>query len=79
MLTSPTGMVAEGDRLWITSQEGVLTSIDPESLQVTSETDLGHPVLGPPIFAFGSLWTAALDENVVLRVDVARIRQSSSR
>jgi streptogramin lyase len=72
-LSRPAGMVEHGDRHWITLQDGVLTSIDPGTLEVISDTDLGHDVLGPPILAFGSLWTAALDENLVLRVDVARI------
>jgi len=75
----PTGLVEHEELVWLTSQEGVLTSIDPETLEVVSDADLGHLTLGPPIFAFGSLWTSALDENLVLRVDVAQIHESTGR
>lgn len=44
-------------------------SIDPKTLDELSSVDLGHRSLQPPISAFGSLWTSALEENVVLRID----------
>ena len=73
-MSMPTGMVSQGNRIWVTSQYGSVTAINPKTLKIVATADLGYPVLGPPIFAFGSLWTSALDENLVLRVDVARIR-----
>lgn len=66
---SPAGFVEAASLLWVTTLSGKLIALDPESLEVVSEVDLDHVNLGPPIFAFGSLWIAALDDNVVLRVD----------
>jgi len=78
-MSMPTGMVRHGNWIWVTSQYGSVTAINPKTLKTVATADTGYRVLGPPVFAFGSLWTSALDENLVLRVDVARIRKLTGR
>jgi hypothetical protein len=43
--------------------------LDPETVEIRSTQDLGYPFLALPIVAFGDLWVAALEHNVVLSVD----------
>ena len=68
----PSGLVADDVSIWITGWGGSLIEIDPQSGELVSEHPLDYALLGPPIIAFDSLWTAALDENLVLRIDLGR-------
>jgi hypothetical protein len=63
------GVVAVDDDLWLVLYGGVL-QLDPATLDIRSQKDLRYEYLGAPLFAFGSLWISALEENVVLRVAV---------
>jgi DNA-binding beta-propeller fold protein YncE len=58
-----------GGALWVTSQTGTgLTEIDPHtSSAVTHVGD--DPPCGAPVYAFGDLWQAACDADVILRID----------
>jgi hypothetical protein len=67
-LEQPSGVVAVGDSLWLTLYNGRLLQLDPGTLAVLSDEQLQFGYLGPPIHAFGSLWTAALEDDVLLRV-----------
>jgi hypothetical protein len=69
-LRAPSGVVAVGHSLWITLYGGGLVELDPATLDVRSEVQLQYGSLGPPLYAFGSLWVAALENNVVLRIRV---------
>jgi len=67
-INAPSGSVAIGDTLWVVSYDGTLTGLDPTTLEVTYSERLPYAYLGTPIFAFDSLWTAALENNVLLRI-----------
>lgn len=69
----PSGMLEYDGKLWVTTLDGDLIALDPGTLDVVSRTNLGYVWLGPPVFAFGSLWVAALEDNLVLRVDPAQV------
>jgi streptogramin lyase len=69
-LVEPCGVVAVGDALWITLLSGGLVQLDPVTLEIRSEEQLPYGFLGPPIYAFGSLWVSALEDNLVLRLRV---------
>lgn len=60
------------DALWVTNQTGAgLTRIDPATNTVAAQ--VGEvPPCGAPVVAFDSIWQAACDANVVLRIDPVR-------
>ena len=68
VLRQPSGAIAVGDALWITLYGGTLLELDPETLEIRSEQRLQYANLGPPLYAFDSLWISALENNVVLRI-----------
>ena len=60
------------DALWVTNQMGAgLTRIDPVTNTVTAQVGQVPPC-GAPVVAFGSIWQAACDADVVLRIDPIR-------
>jgi hypothetical protein len=69
-LSEPSGVAAAGDALWVTLLAGGLVELDPTTLEVLSEESLFYPYFSPPIYAFGSLWVSALEDNAVLRIHV---------
>lgn len=69
-LVEPSGVAAAGDALWVTLLGGGLVEVDPVTLDVLSEVQLFYPYFSPPIYAFGSLWVSALENNEVLRIDI---------
>jgi hypothetical protein len=69
-LKEPSGVAAAGDSLWITQLDGSLVELDPATLETRSTEQLPYTWLGPPLYAFGSLWTSALEDDVVLRIRV---------
>ena len=69
-LIAPSGVAAAGDALWITLLSGGLVEINPDSLEGLSEEHLSYPYFSPPIYAFGSLWVSALENNEVLRIRI---------
>jgi outer membrane protein assembly factor BamB len=68
----PSGLVADDYSIWTAGYAGTLIELDPNTGEVRSETDMPHGYLGPPIIALGSLWTSALEDNRLLRVDLGR-------
>ncbi|HET7472649.1 MAG TPA: hypothetical protein VFJ71_05960 [Candidatus Limnocylindrales bacterium] len=66
------------DGLWVTSQNGTgITRIDP--VTKTLAEHVGEvPPCGAPVLALGSLWQAACDGNVFLRIDPETHRQLPS-
>jgi streptogramin lyase len=72
-LGAPNPPVVDGDRLWLTDYDGTIARIDPVTNDVSTPIRLGASALGPPIVAFGSIWVASHDDNVVLRLDRARL------
>jgi DNA-binding beta-propeller fold protein YncE len=72
-LPGPIGGIGVGlDGVWVSGfGDGWVSRIDPDTDQVTGSISTGYVHLGPPITAFGSVWVAALDEDVVLRIDPA--------
>lgn len=69
-LDTPSGLVEAGGSVWATTQTGDLVEIDPETMEFRSTQPLGYQALAVPILAFGDLWVSALEDNVVLRVDI---------
>jgi hypothetical protein len=63
------GVVAIGHRLWVTLHGG-LVELDPDTLEIQSQVQLGYQYMGPPLYAFGSLWVSALEDDVVVRISV---------
>jgi len=78
-LPGPIGGVGVGlDGVWVSGfGDGWVSRIDPETDEVTGSISTGYVHLGPPITAFGSVWVAALDEDVVLRIDPAKLASST--
>ena len=55
--------------VWVSAfGNGKLWRIDPATNAVSGTFETGFGNLGPPLFAFDSIWVAALDQNVVLRI-----------
>jgi len=69
-LREPSGVVAIGDALWITLYQTGLVQLDPATLETRSQQPLPYGYLGPPVFAFGSLWASALEADKVIRIRV---------
>jgi streptogramin lyase len=58
------------DAVWASGfGDGTLHRIDPTTNEIGGSMSTGYGNLGPPLVAFESLWVAALDRNVVLRID----------
>jgi hypothetical protein len=70
-LREPSGVVAIGDALWVMLYQTGLVQLDPATLDIRSEQQLPYGYLGPPLYAFGSLWASALEANKVLRIQVS--------
>jgi hypothetical protein len=64
------GVVAVGETLWVTLHGG-LVELDPATLDLQKQEHLPYPYLGPPVYAFGSVWVAALENDVVVRLRVS--------
>jgi streptogramin lyase len=63
------------DAMWTSGfGDGNVYRIDPATNEITASVSTGQGNLGPPLVAFGSIWVAALDQNVVLRIDPAAIQ-----
>jgi streptogramin lyase len=66
------------DGVWVSSfGSGWVSRIDPGTDQVTGSFSTGYVRLGPPITAFGSVWVAALDESVLVRIDPAAVTDAN--
>ena len=78
-LPGPIGGIGVGlDGVWVSGfGDGWVSRIDPETDEVTGSISTGYVHLGPPITAFGSVWVAALDEDVVVRIDPAAFDSST--
>jgi DNA-binding beta-propeller fold protein YncE len=74
-LPGPIGGIGVGlEGVWVSGfGDGWVSRIDPDTGQVTGSISTGYVHLGPPITAFGSVWVAALDENVLLRIDPSAV------
>jgi DNA-binding beta-propeller fold protein YncE len=60
------------DALWVTHQTGTgLSRIDPDTNTVVAQVG-DVPPCGAPVVALGSLWQAACDGGVILRIDPVR-------
>jgi len=70
-LLDPVGVAAVGDALWIALTGGEVIVLDPATLAIQSEERLPYGFLGRPLYAFGSLWVSALEDNKVLRIQVS--------
>jgi outer membrane protein assembly factor BamB len=75
---APSGLVEALGSVWATTQNGELLEIDPATLDVRATHSLRYRALAYPIFAFDSLWVAALESNLVLRVDLALAQEGGS-
>jgi hypothetical protein len=67
-LREPAGVEAVGESLWVVLYGGGLVQLDPDTLEILLEQRLPEEFLGPPLYAFGSLWISALEANKVLRI-----------
>lgn len=78
-LPGPIGGIGVGlDGVWVSGfGSGWVSRIDPDSDQLTGSISTGYVHLGPPTTAFGSLWVAALDESILLRIDPAAVNDSN--
>jgi virginiamycin B lyase len=57
------------DGIWVTGfGNGQMWHIDPDANAISGTIDTSYGNLGPPLFAFDSMWVAALDQNVLLRL-----------
>jgi DNA-binding beta-propeller fold protein YncE len=70
-LPSQIGGIGVGsDAIWSSGfGDGKVYRIDPATNEITGSISTGLGNLGPPIEAFGSVWVAALDRNLVARLD----------
>lgn len=66
---SPTRVGIGFGSLWITSaSSGQLVRVDPETLSIRQEIDVGNGV-GPIAFADSAVWVANVDQGTVTRID----------
>jgi streptogramin lyase len=57
------------DGIWVTGfGNGQMWHIGPDANAISGTIDTSYGNLGPPLFAFDSMWVAALDQNVLLRL-----------
>jgi virginiamycin B lyase len=69
------GLGVGPDAIWTSGfGDGKLYRIDPATNQVTASVSTKQGNLGPPLVAFDSVWVAALDRNLVVRIDPAAIQ-----
>jgi streptogramin lyase len=69
-ISTASGMAVHDGSIWVTTyNEGMLLNIDPATAEIISSERLPYAYLHPPISAFGSLWTSALENNLVMRID----------
>ena len=69
------GLGVGPDAIWTSGfGDGKVYRIDPATNQITASVSTGQGQLGPPLVAFGSVWVAALDRNLVVRIDPAAIQ-----
>lgn len=75
-LPSQIGGIGVGpDAIWSSGfGDGKVYRIDPKTNAITGSLSTGLGNLGPPIVAFGSVWVAALDRNLVARIDPAAVK-----
>ena len=75
-LPSQIGGIGVGpDAIWSSGfGDGKVYRIDPKTNAITGSISTGLGNLGPPIVAFGSVWVAALDRNLVARIDPEAVR-----
>jgi hypothetical protein len=69
----PSGVVCVEDVVYVTQLGGMLTRVDPSTMTVTGTWQLPYTWLVAGPYAFGSLWAASLEENALVRIDVARL------
>ena len=72
--SSVAGLGLGTNRVWVTTLSGELLELDPITAGIVQRRAVGLTELGPPLEAFGSIWIAALDENVVARIDLADLQ-----
>jgi streptogramin lyase len=65
----PNGVLAYDGLIWVTTIDGDLLALNPATVTEVKHMNLGHVWLGPPVAGFDSLWVAALEDNLVLRID----------
>lgn len=66
------------DAIWASGfGDGTIYRIDPATNSVTGSLATTYSNLGPPLVAFESIWVAALDQDVVLRLDPAAFDTSA--
>ena len=69
------GLGVGPDAIWTSGfGDGVVYKIDPATNKVVGSVSTGQGALGPPLAAFGSVWVAALDRNVVVRIDPTKVK-----
>ena len=59
------GPVLAGDKLWLTSSKGALTSVDPRTGKVLNTRDIGDPVYIAPIVAAGRMYVLTDEAKLV--------------
>lgn len=68
------GLGVGPDAIWTSGfGDGKVYRIDPATNQIVASVSTGQGNLGPPLVAFGSVWVAALDRSVVVRIDPAAV------
>ena len=69
------GLGVGPDAIWTSGfGDGKVYKIDPATNEIAGSLDTGQGNLGPPLAAFDSIWVAALDRNVVVRIDPAQVK-----
>jgi streptogramin lyase len=72
------GLGVGSDAIWTSGfGDGNVYKLDPATNEIVGSVPTGQGNLGPPLAAFGSIWVAALDRNVVVRIDPAAISDSN--
>lgn len=72
------GLGVGPDAIWTSGfGDGMVYKIDPATNEIVGSVSTGQGNLGPPLVAFGSVWVAALDRNVVVRIDPALVQEPS--
>lgn len=71
-VAGPAWFAVADEALWVTDQTGAgLTRIDPVANRIAAHVGDVAPC-GAPVVAFDSIWQAACDADVVLRIDPSR-------
>jgi hypothetical protein len=69
----PSGVAATADAIWVTQLGGTLVRVDPATMTATHAWALEADWVAWPIFGFGRLWMSALEDDMILGVDLARL------